>query len=82
MWNVRESIEIDEVVAVPSESRLSSGSNPLRSSSGNSLKSEIKAVCLCRAARLMKISPPTMAQMIPTVAVVMPKLCASSQPSS
>ena len=62
-------------------SRSLSDGIPLISSSGRSSKSEIKAVCLCLAAHLTISKPPMIEQITPTVAVVMPKLRASSQPN-
>ena len=44
MWNVSESIDIEEVVVSPIEVRFSAGTKPLRNSSGSSLKSEINEV--------------------------------------
>ena len=80
IWKVRESMEMEEVVASPMESRLFSGNNPLRSSSGRSSKSAIKAVCLCLAAHFTMSNPPMMAKTTPAVAVVIAKLRASSHP--
>ena len=70
-----------DVVPTAVGSRFSSGSRPLRYSSGNSLKSAMYDVWPFFVAILMKSRPPRMATITPIVAVVMPRLAASSQPS-
>ena len=79
-WKTYGSIEIDDTVSVSDFVLDSGGINPVLSSSGKSLNEARNDVCPFDEPHLIKRIPIRMALIIPTVADVIAKEVASSQP--